>query len=82
MTKRKQAEMLQAADKPQNKKGTISVALGRPQNAIRTTEQGQGAPGTLQSLIAMLLRVLEEEAAEHMDRKPLRCSERGNNLQV
>jgi hypothetical protein len=59
--KRRRAEMLRA-----NQEETISVALGRPQNTIGTTEQEQDVPGTRQRLVAMLLKILEGEAAEHM----------------
>jgi hypothetical protein len=45
--KRRRAEMLRA-----NQEETISVALGRPQNTIGTTEQEQDVPGTRQRLVA------------------------------
>ena len=58
MTKKRRAEKLRA-----NQEETTPVALGRPQNTIGTTEQEQGVPGTRQRLVAMLLEILEGEAA-------------------
>jgi len=82
MTKRKRAEMDRAVDKSQSKEGTISVALGSPQNPVGTTQQGQGALSSRQGLAAMVLEILEEEMAKHMDRMPSCGPERGNNPQV
>jgi len=65
MTKRRRAEMLRAADDSQKKGGTISVALGRRRKVIGTTEQGQGTLGTLQSMTAMVIKILKEEADDH-----------------
>jgi hypothetical protein len=54
------------ANESQSKEGTRSVALGKLRNTIGTTEQEQGVLRTRQSLAAMLIKILEEEAAKPM----------------